>query len=237
MLPVNRQSILDKHYMQTFYKRSWDIVKRFDNVLKTLPNKCYYTLFIRPLKNVMKMLCVCWVHVGNYQIQTRSSRLWALTWIPRNYFAASNRTTSSTKLSEGFYLETNCPRRSWKIFPSHSSSTRIPVEDRGNTGWLSTSRVRITGNFFDSYGYPPEHLAEDFEVFLTRNVENWEHNSKKVQGDFSTVCRQFCLFYLYDAMVNRFVNDAYNANFETIDLEYLTDQIARPFIESLKWVA
>ena len=61
MLPVNRQSILEKYYMQTFYKRSWDIVKRFDNVLKTLPNKCYYTLFIRPLKNVMKMLCVCWV--------------------------------------------------------------------------------------------------------------------------------------------------------------------------------
>ena len=60
MLPVNRQSILEKYYMQTFYKRSWDTVKRFDNVLKTLPNKCYDTLFIRPLKNVMKMLCVCW---------------------------------------------------------------------------------------------------------------------------------------------------------------------------------
>ena len=112
------------------------------------------------------------------------------------------------------------------------------------------------GDFFDSYGYPPEQLAEEFEVFLTRNVGNWEHNPKKVQGDFSTVCGQFCLFYLHhrcrgydmrqiirmfrqdpeinDAMVNRFVNDAYDANFETIDLEYLTDQIARPFIESLK---
>ena len=37
-----------------------------------------------------------------------------------------------------------------------------------------------------------------------------------------------------DAMVNRFVNDAYSVNFETIDLEYLTDQIARPFVEILK---
>ena len=37
-----------------------------------------------------------------------------------------------------------------------------------------------------------------------------------------------------DAMVNRFVNDAYDANFETMDLEYLTDQIARHFVESLK---
>ena len=37
-----------------------------------------------------------------------------------------------------------------------------------------------------------------------------------------------------DGMVNRFVNDAYDANFETIDLDYLTEQIARPFVESLK---
>ena len=29
--------------MQTFYKCSWDIVKRFDNVSKTLSNKSYYT--------------------------------------------------------------------------------------------------------------------------------------------------------------------------------------------------
>ena len=29
-----------------------------------------------------------------------------------------------------------------------------------------------------------------------------------------------------DAMVNRFVNDTYDANFETTNLEYLTDQIA-----------
>ena len=34
MLPVNRQRIFEKHYMQTFYKRSWDISKRFDNVWK-----------------------------------------------------------------------------------------------------------------------------------------------------------------------------------------------------------
>ena len=40
-----------------------------------------------------------------------------------------------------------------------------------------------------------------------------------------------------DAMVNLFVNDEYDTNFETIDLEYLTDQIARLFVESLNWVA
>ena len=59
MLSVNRWSILEKHYVQTF-KTFLRHCKRFDNVSKTLPNKCYYTLFIRPLKNVIKMLCVCW---------------------------------------------------------------------------------------------------------------------------------------------------------------------------------
>ena len=63
MLPVSRQSILEKHYMQTLNVLE-TLSNVFDNVLNTLPNKCYYTLFIRPLKNVMKMLCVCWIGKG-----------------------------------------------------------------------------------------------------------------------------------------------------------------------------
>ena len=138
-------------------------------------------------------------HAGNHQIQTRRSRLWALTWKPRNYFAASSRTTSSAKLSEGFYLGTNCSGRSWKIFPSHSSSTRIPVEDRGNTGWLSTSRVRITGNFsiltdtLQNVWPWPKSLTS----FLLWTSKTGSVTRQKVQGDFSTVCGQFCLFSLH----------------------------------------
>ena len=33
--------------------------------------------------------------------------------------------------------------------------------------------------FFDPYGYPPERLAEEFETFLTRNVENWSITQNK----------------------------------------------------------
>ena len=51
--------------MQIYFKSSWDIVIRFDNVSKTLLNKCYYTIFIRPLKFVIKMLCVCWIDSEN----------------------------------------------------------------------------------------------------------------------------------------------------------------------------
>lgn len=112
------------------------------------------------------------------------------------------------------------------------------------------------GDFFDSYGYRPEHLAPEFETFLSRNVEHWNHNERKVQGDFSTTCGQFCLYFLhhrcrgYDARqiidtfskdpevnddtVNRFVNETYDAKFDVLDLDFLTEQIARPFIESLK---
>ena len=115
---------------------------------------------------------------------------------------------------------------------------------------------RHYGEFFDSYGYRPEHLAKEFGTFLSKNVENWEHNRRKLQGDFSTVCGQYCLFFLHrrcrgydvreiaemfrkdtdanDLMVNRFVNDAYDHNLEVLDTDYLVDQIALPFMESLK---
>ena len=41
----------------------------------------------------------------------------------------------------------------------------------------------------------------------------------------------------YNVMVNQFVDDMYDVNLETINLEYLTDQIAQPIIDSLKQVA
>ena len=60
MLPVNRQSILEKHYMQTFYERSWDIVKRFDNVLKNIAKQMllytFYPINKKCYENVMCLL-------------------------------------------------------------------------------------------------------------------------------------------------------------------------------------
>ena len=97
------------------------------------------------------------------------------------------------------------------------------------------------GEFFDSYGNAPGHLAREFETFLQRRVERYSYNDKKLQGDYSTVCGQFCLFYLHhrcrgydmreitrmfrkdpeinDILVNEFVNSEYDGDYEVLDDE------------------
>ena len=110
------------------------------------------------------------------------------------------------------------------------------------------------GDFFDSYGNPPSSLAEEFDKFLKRNVHGYSFNDRRLQGAYSTVCGQFCLFYLYhrcrgydtreitrmfgkdadinDVLVNEFINEKYDVRFKVTDLEFLVNQIARPFKES-----
>ena len=51
---------------------------------------------------------------------------------------------------------------------------------------------RDKGEFFDSYGYPPEYYGEPFTAY---NVETI--NSHKLQSSWSEVCGHYCIFYLY----------------------------------------
>ena len=104
--------------------------------------------------------------------------------------------------------------------------------------------------FFDSYGNDPGYLAKEFESFLSRNVKDWIHNVVRLQGDFSTVCGQYCVLFLYyrcrgtsmsdivrmfskntevnDVLVNEFVNLTYDGDFPVMDVEQLIRQIAQP---------
>ena len=51
---------------------------------------------------------------------------------------------------------------------------------------------RDKGEFFDSYGYPPEYYGEPFMGY---NIETI--NSHKLQSSWSEVCGHYCIFYLY----------------------------------------
>ena len=50
---------------------------------------------------------------------------------------------------------------------------------------------------------------------MNRNAVEWEHNKIQLQSAFSTVCGQFCIYYLYhhcrkrtmSSTLNSFVND------------------------------
>lgn len=52
------------------------------------------------------------------------------------------------------------------------------------------------GEFYDSYGNPPQEYKEVFSKFLRANVEHWTHNTRTIQSPWSSVCGQHCLFYL-----------------------------------------
>ena len=67
---------------------------------------------------------------------------------------------------------------------------------------------REKGEFFDSYGNPPEHYG-----FKSYNIETW--NQHKLQSSWSNVCGHYCIFYLYhksrgysmSKIVNLFTNN------------------------------
>lgn len=50
------------------------------------------------------------------------------------------------------------------------------------------------GQYFDSYGRPPRRYHQSF---LKRNSRQWNFNSNRIQHDWSSVCGQYCLMYLY----------------------------------------
>ena len=50
--------------------------------------------------------------------------------------------------------------------------------------------------FFDSYGNPPQYYSYGFLTCLRRNSSVWTHNKTKLQGHYSNVCGQYCLYYL-----------------------------------------
>ena len=52
--------------------------------------------------------------------------------------------------------------------------------------------------WFDSYGTPPppEFYGPAFTEFLNKHCDLWELNDRKLQSDWSNVCRHYCIFYL-----------------------------------------
>ena len=73
----------------------------------------------------------------------------------------------------------------------------------------------LNAEFFDSYGLHPSNYNNQFIRFIERNSVHWIHNKKQLQSLFSTVCGQYCVYYLYNrcrmipmySIVNRFELD------------------------------
>ena len=69
------------------------------------------------------------------------------------------------------------------------------------------------GEFFDSYGHPPEYYHKSFKDYL--DSYDWIFNKRKLQSNWTNVCGQYCMFYLshrarrysLNKIVNMFAND------------------------------
>ena len=81
-----------------------------------------------------------------------------------------------------------------------------PMELPG-TNWIAIYfNEQMKGEFFDSYGKHPIHYNK--YDFMNRNAAEWE-------SAFSSVCGQYCVYFLYhrcrkrliSSIVNSFVND------------------------------
>ena len=56
-----------------------------------------------------------------------------------------------------------------------------------------------TGEYFDSYGYGPEGI---FESYLNEHCDYWTYNSKRLQGNTSSTCGQYTIFYAIHRALN-----------------------------------
>ena len=103
-----------------------------------------------------------------------------------------------------------------------------------------------SGEFFDSYGLEPQQ----FRNFMHKTCNMWQHNTIRLQGPLSSVCGQYCIYYLVhkfrdiplhsivknfdstnlvanDTLVTQFVNENFNIDLETYDVDFLLAQICR----------
>ena len=55
---------------------------------------------------------------------------------------------------------------------------------------------RTKGEFFDSYGNSPSYYSNAFQKFFDRNGLKLMYNDKRLQGYDSSVCGQYCVYYL-----------------------------------------
>ena len=125
--------------------------------------------------------------------------------------------------------------------------TNTDDSSRGGSHWTAFYFNDLKeGEFFDSFGNPPEFYGQPFKRFLNRNSISYIYNNMPLQSDSTTVCGQYCLFYclhrcrgismhnivrsftentlINDALVYDFIAEKHNVNVPIVDLEFVVKQ-------------
>ena len=85
----------------------------------------------------------------------------------------------------------------------------------------------MKGELFDSYGKHPIHYNKHFLDFMNRNAVEWEHNKIQLQSAFSTVCGQFCIYFLYHCCRKSSMSSIVNS---VVDHNLCNDQPVYDFV-------
>ena len=122
--------------------------------------------------------------------------------------------------------------------------------------WVAFYYSDGEGFFFDSYGNPPDFYKHEFKEHLDRNADSWTYNTKRLQGTMSSVCGQYCIFFLIkrcrsspklsyshilrsfgrdydrnDKKVNTWFNHTFKVTLPVHDVDFTVRQVARSFDE------
>ena len=81
-------------------------------------------------------------------------------------------------------------------FPCGLIFNSAPHQEKG-THWLAVYfSSDQEGEFFDSYGNPPDFYRESFKTFMDDHAKTWKYNHRCLQSLSSSTCGQFCLYFI-----------------------------------------
>ena len=88
-----------------------------------------------------------------------------------------------------------------KSFVVNTDPMKLP-----GTHWIAIYfNEKMKGESFDSY-------RKHFLDFMNRNAVEWEHNKIPLQSAFSTVCGQYCIYFLYHHCRKRSMSSIVNSS-------------------------
>jgi len=107
------------------------------------------------------------------------------------------------------------------------------------------------GEYFDTYGRPPK--KSQIKNYFKKHALDWKFNEKMIQSPYSSVCGQFCIYYLChrirgismeeicdrfsnngetnDFLVMRWVNKRFDLNTTVLDFDFIINQICHALNE------
>ena len=121
------------------------------------------------------------------------------------------------------------------------------------THWLAIYIDRKRqGYFMDSFGWPPS--AYGFTDFFKRNCASCTYNERRLQSDHTTVCGQYCIYFILrlcryasvasilrpfehtallqnDRYVHKIVEHNFRLGLPYVDVQHVVLQIARRFVD------